>query len=70
MCLERFEDYYGGSPEIPPVQTAPLEYLIFMTVLVKTERIAILQQGECDIITHEQREKRICQGITGEIQHI
>jgi len=52
LILERFRDYYGGSPEIPPVQVAPLKHLIFKAVLVKAERIAMLKKGECDIITH------------------
>jgi peptide/nickel transport system substrate-binding protein len=52
LILERFEDYYGGSSENPPVQVAPLEYLLFKTVPERTERIALLKKGECDIITH------------------
>lgn len=52
LIFERFEDYYGGSPEILPVQVAPLKHLIFKAVLVKAERIAMLKKGECDIITH------------------
>ncbi|MBW2596025.1 MAG: ABC transporter substrate-binding protein [Deltaproteobacteria bacterium] len=51
LILERFEDYYGGSPEIPPVQMAPLKYLIFKIVPIKVEQIAMLKKGECDIIT-------------------
>lgn len=51
LILERFEDYYGGSPEIPPVQMAPLKYLIFKVVPIKAEQIAMLKKGECDIIT-------------------
>lgn len=56
LILERFEDYYGGSPEKPPVQLAPLKYLIFRVVPVKAERIAMLKKGECDIITHVPSE--------------
>ena len=52
VILERFEDYYGGSPEIPPVQPAPLKYLLFKTVRERIERIAMLKREECDIITH------------------
>lgn len=50
LILERFVDYYGGSPENLPVQVAPLKYLVFETVPVKTERIALLKKGEYDII--------------------
>jgi len=50
LILERFVDYYGGSPENPPVQVAPLKYLIFETIPVKAEQIARLKKGEGDII--------------------
>ncbi len=50
LILERFEDYYGGSPGNPPVQKAPVKYLIFKTVPVQTEQIAMLKKGESDII--------------------
>jgi peptide/nickel transport system substrate-binding protein len=56
LFLERFEDYYGGSPENPPVQAAPLKYLVFKTVPERIERIAMLKRGECDIITHVPSE--------------
>jgi peptide/nickel transport system substrate-binding protein len=66
LILERFEDYYGGSPEILPVQVAPLKHLIFKTVLVKAEQIAMLKKGECDIITHVPPEAiRILQTTPG-----
>ena len=66
LILERFEDYYGGSPEIPPVQVTPLKHLTFKTVLVKVERIAMLKKGECDIITHVPPEAiRILQTTPG-----
>jgi len=66
LILERFKDYYGGSPEIPPVQVAPLKHLTFKTVLVKAEQIAMLKKGECDIITHVPPEAiRILQTTPG-----
>jgi len=52
FILERFEDYYGGSPKNPPVRKAPLKALVFKYVPEKIERIAMLKKGECDIITH------------------
>ncbi len=52
LILERFEDYYGGSPGNPPVQVAPLKHLIFKTVPERIERIAMLKRGECDVILH------------------
>ena len=66
LVLERFEDYYGGSPEIPPVQVASLKHLIFKLVPVEAERIAMLKKGECDIITHVPPEAiRILQTTPG-----
>jgi len=52
IILERFEDYYGGSPEIPSVQVAPLKDLLFKTVPEQIEQIAMLKKGEADIIYH------------------
>ena len=66
LILERFGDYYGGSPEIPPVQTAPLKHLIFKTALGKTESVAMLKKGESDIIAHVPPEAvRILQTTPG-----
>ena len=66
MILERFDDYYGGSPEIPPVQVAPLKYLVIKAVPIKTEQIAMLKKGECDIISHVPPEAiRILQTTPG-----
>ena len=50
LIFESFEDYYGGSPENPPVQVAPLKYLVFKTVPLKAKQIAMLKKGESDII--------------------
>jgi peptide/nickel transport system substrate-binding protein len=52
LILERFEDYYGGSLGNPPVQVAPLKYLVFKTVPERIDRIAMLKKRECHIITH------------------
>ena len=51
LVLERFENYYGGSPDNPPVHPAPLKYLIFRNVPESMERIGMLQRGGLDIIT-------------------
>ncbi len=56
LILERFTDYYGGSPDKPPVQIAPLKYLVFKTVPDMSARIAMLKKGECDIIYHVRPE--------------
>ena len=50
IILKRFDDYYGGSTEIPPVQPTRLDYLIFQTAGSGAERIALLKKGEADLI--------------------
>jgi peptide/nickel transport system substrate-binding protein len=50
IVLGRFEDYYGGSPERPPVQTAPLKQLVFKTIPSFPDQVAMLKSGRCDII--------------------
>ena len=52
LILKRFEGYYGGSPENPPVQVAPLTHLIFKTVTDQAFRTAMLKKGQADIITN------------------
>lgn len=44
--LERFDDYYGGSPDIPPVGPAKIKKLIFEVIPENSSRIAALQSGE------------------------
>lgn len=52
LHLERFEGYYGGSADNPPVQVAPLKHLIFKTVADPVLRMAMLKKGQADIITN------------------
>lgn len=51
VIMKRFDDYYGGSPDIPPVGSAQVETLIFKVIPELSSRIAALQAGEVDIIT-------------------
>jgi len=51
IVMERFDDYYGGSPDIPPVGPAKVKTLIFKVIPETSSRIAALQAGEVDIIT-------------------
>ena len=51
LVLKRFEGYYGGSPENPPVQIAPVKHLTFQTVTNQALRTARLKKGRVDIIT-------------------
>ena len=50
IVLERFEDYYGGSPDLPPVGVAPLKTVIFEILPESSTRVAALLGGGCDII--------------------
>ena len=50
IIMERFEEYYGGSPEIEPVGPAPASQVVFKIMPETSSRIASLQRGEAHII--------------------
>jgi len=50
LVMERFEDYYGGSPSRPPVGKAKIERLIFKPIPEPASRIAALKAKEVHII--------------------
>ncbi|NLP17651.1 MAG: ABC transporter substrate-binding protein [Firmicutes bacterium] len=52
IVMERFEDYYGGSPEIPPVGPAQVDTAIFEVIPETSTRIAALQAGDVHIIAN------------------
>lgn len=49
VVMERFDDYYGGSPEIPPVGAAGIKTAIFRMMPDPATRIAALKAGEIQI---------------------
>lgn len=49
VVLERFEEYYGGSPEIPPVGAAPLAGVIFRPLEETATRLASLEAREIEV---------------------
>jgi len=51
VVMERFDDYYGGSPDIPPVGPARVKTVIFKVIPETSSRISALLAGEVDIIT-------------------
>lgn len=51
VILERFAEYYGGSPEIPPVGPAQVDRVVFRVIPENTARIAALLTGEVDIVS-------------------
>lgn len=50
IVLERYEQYYGGAPDIPPVGPAPLRGVVFRMMPEPATRVAALKAGEVHII--------------------
>lgn len=50
VVLERFDDYYGGSPDLPPVGPAPVKTAIFRMMPDPATRVSSLKAGEVHII--------------------
>ena len=51
VIMERFDDYYGGSPDIKPVGKACVDRVIFKIIPENASRVAALLAGDVDIIT-------------------
>ncbi len=51
IVMERYENYYGGSPAIPPVGPAKLDRVIFRVLPETSTRVAALKAGEIHIAT-------------------
>jgi len=52
IVMERYEDYYGGSPDIPPVGPAPLDGVIFRPLEEAATRLVSLEAREIDIMVN------------------
>ena len=50
IVMERFEQYYGGSPKLPPVGPARVKQAVFRTMPEPSTRVAALLAGEVTII--------------------
>jgi peptide/nickel transport system substrate-binding protein len=50
VVLERFDDYYGGAPDLPPVGPACVGQVVFLNVPDALTRAAALLVEEVDII--------------------
>jgi peptide/nickel transport system substrate-binding protein len=50
IVLERYEHYYGGAPDIPPVGPAPLRGVVFRMMPEPATRVAALKAGEVHIV--------------------
>jgi peptide/nickel transport system substrate-binding protein len=51
VIMERFPEYYGGPPEIPPAGAARVDRVVFRVIPETTSRVAALLAGEIDIAT-------------------
>ena len=50
IVMERFDDYYGGADELPPVGPALLDRVIFRILPEASTRVSALRAGEVNII--------------------
>jgi peptide/nickel transport system substrate-binding protein len=50
IVMERFDDYYGGAPDLDPVGTACVRQVAFKVIPESSTRVAALLAGEVDII--------------------
>ncbi len=50
IVMKRFEQYYGGSPQLPPVGPARVKQAVFRTMPEPSTRVAALLAGEVTII--------------------
>lgn len=50
IIMEKFNDYYGGAPAIPPAGAAKVDRVIFQIIPENASRVAALLAGQVDII--------------------
>jgi peptide/nickel transport system substrate-binding protein len=50
IVMERYDDYYGGSPDLPPVGPAPAKTAVFKILPETATRVSALQAGEVHIV--------------------
>jgi len=50
IVMERFDDYYGGAPDLEPVGLACVKEVVFRVIPEASTRVAALLAGEVDII--------------------
>jgi peptide/nickel transport system substrate-binding protein len=50
IVMERFDDYYGGAPDLEPVGPACVKQVVFKVIPEASTRVAALLAGEVDII--------------------
>ena len=52
VVLERFADYYGGSPDLTPVGPACVSQVVFRVIPEASTRVSALLAGEVNIVTN------------------
>lgn len=52
IVLERFDDYYGGSPEIPPVGPAQVGAVVFRPLEEAATRLVSLEGGDVEVMVN------------------
>jgi len=52
IVLERYDGYYGGSPDIPPVGPPSLKRVVFRMIPEPSTAIAALEKGEVNIVQY------------------
>jgi peptide/nickel transport system substrate-binding protein len=50
IVLQRYDRYYGGSPDLPPVGPAPAAGAVFRMIPEPATRVAALKAGEVHIV--------------------
>jgi peptide/nickel transport system substrate-binding protein len=50
VVMERFDDYYGGAPDLAPIGPACVKEVVFRVIPEASTRVAALLAGEVDII--------------------
>jgi len=50
IVMERFDDYYGGAPDLSPVGPACVKTVVFRVIPEASTRVAALLAGEVDVI--------------------
>jgi peptide/nickel transport system substrate-binding protein len=50
VVMERFDDYWGGAPDLEPMEPACVRQVIFRVISEGSTRVAALLAGEVDVI--------------------
>ncbi|WP_240986584.1 ABC transporter substrate-binding protein [Acididesulfobacillus acetoxydans] len=76
IVLERYDKYYGGPPDLPPVGPAQVKTLIFQVIPENSTRLASLMSGDLqiaqavptDMVPQLQANKNVTVKMTGSTQ--